>query len=195
VTRLSGLPAGRLFARLRLAARPGFSGGPHFARLRLAARFACCGLARWLPVGEEPTSRRFARRHGRGLPSLAYASLRASLARAARRLRRLAPRILSTLLLLGGAIAWLLGPGAPAQPRGAGVAVGEPAEEEPWTEGVWREGPAQDPDEPEPRSAAAEPSEPAPAEEPVLEPAPADADASLDLVRRMLAVLARMGEP
>jgi len=107
------------------------------------------------------------------------------------------PRILSGLLLLGGAIAWLLGPGAPAQPRGADVAVAEPPDEEPWAEEVWLEGPAQDPEEPQQRTAAAEPSEPAPAEAPVLEPAPApaDADASLDLVRRMLAVLARMGEP
>jgi hypothetical protein len=112
------------------------------------------------------------------------------------------PSILSSLLLLAGAVAWLLGPGAPAQPRGAARAA-EEAAQEPWSAEVWLEGEVEDPEAParpapeapEPRSLEAERSRPA-AVDASRGPAPAqpDCDASLELVRRMLALHARMGE-
>ncbi len=111
------------------------------------------------------------------------------------------PRMLSALLLLAGAIAWLLGPGAPAQPRGAGAAAAatDPAEEGPWTAEVWLEGEAEDSEEPAQQATEAQPVRTVEAErsEPAQGPAPGppDADAGLDLVRRMLAIHARMREP
>ena len=140
------------------------------------------------------------------------------------------PRILSWLLLLGGVLAWLLGP-APAQPRGTAEAAGDPAEEEPPPVEIWLDDAAGDSGAPArpvpepPRTLEAEPSEPRPLEseppepersEPEADeaewahtewsesdpgdapradaPAPPDADAALDLVRRMLDLQARMGD-
>jgi outer membrane biosynthesis protein TonB len=143
------------------------------------------------------------------------------------------PRILSSLLLLAGALAWLLGPGAPAQSRGAAAeSAGDPAVEDPPPVEIWLEDHAASeietpaspaPEAPTPRTLAAERSEPEPpvpdapepdeateSDEPpesgesewsesapgdarrAEAPAPPDADAALDLVRRLLALQARM---
>ena len=96
-------------------------------------------------------------------------------------------RILCVCLLAGGALAGLLGPGAPAEPRDAAPAL-EPVEVEVWPAGEWTEGELVELESPEPSPRAVEiPAPAAPRGEP-------DAAAEVDLVRRMLAVHARLGE-
>jgi hypothetical protein len=100
------------------------------------------------------------------------------------------PRILSACLLVAGALAGILGPGAPAEPRTdpPDESAGEVAEAEVWPAGEWTEGDVAEPAAPEAVDAPAQPgAQGAPG-------ADADSDAAVALVRRMLAIHARMSE-
>jgi hypothetical protein len=136
------------------------------------------------------------------------------------------PRLLCAGLLAAGALSWLLGPGAPAEPRGAEVPTGAVGEaHEVWPAAAFVEGELADAEEAE--EAAAEPPEPepgshsTPTSEAESESEPAEAgserpeiesesppeseasaaprsspssDCAVALVRRMLALHARMME-
>jgi hypothetical protein len=99
-------------------------------------------------------------------------------------------RILSACLLVAGALAGLLGPGAPAEPRTdpPDENAGEVAEAEVWPAGEWTEGELAEPAAPE---AVDAPAEPEALDAPVSE---AETDAAVSLLRRMLAIHARMSE-
>jgi hypothetical protein len=101
------------------------------------------------------------------------------------------PRILTACLLAGGALAGLLGPGAPAEPRTDPPDEGaqEVVEAEVRPAGEWAEGEAAEPAAPAARDVG--PPEP---ESLDASAAASDADAAVALVRRMLAIHARMGE-